>query len=96
MSKNINGYTLVFEPKIKRAYEKELGAGVNATDEEVLAYYDKFGGLVLKDGKEVKTGELWKAFCDKKTKKAEKTDLTDEEIEAKKAVAKAKKAEAKK
>lgn len=92
MNKVINGYVLVYEPKVLRAYDKELGAGPNATDEQVLAFYDKFGGLVLKDGVAVETGSLWRAYNEKKSKKSEEKVEVTEEVVAKKAAKAAKKA----
>lgn len=44
----IKDYTLVNEEKVKRAYSKELGAGPLATEDQVLAQYAKFGGLIKK------------------------------------------------
>lgn len=58
----IKGYTLVYEPKYKRALETELGAGPNATEEQILAFYDKFGGLILKDGQKVENGKFWAEY----------------------------------
>lgn len=97
MSKQIGKYTLHFMPKIKRAYDKELGAGPKATDEEVLAYYDKFGGRITDEkGEKVETFTFWNAFKAKKGKKEEvkeekplserdalKKELTDLKVEFK-------------
>jgi len=52
-----NGATLVFK-----------GVGDAATPEEVLANYDKTGGLILKDGQIVKTGSFYD-FENKKPRK---------------------------
>lgn len=66
----IKGYTLVNESKAKRAYDKELGAGKGATDEEVLTLYAKFGGLIKEKGVVVDNGKFWD-FAGKKAVKQE-------------------------
>lgn len=55
MSVEIKGYVLVNDSKVKRCYNKELGAGPLATDDEVLTLYAKFGGLIKKGAEIVKT-----------------------------------------
>jgi len=86
----IKGYTLVNEEKATRCYNKELGAGKDATDEEVLTLYAKFGGLIKKDGKVVDNGKFWD-FAGKKAVKKEEVKKEKKEVkEVKKEVKKTK------
>lgn len=71
----IGDYTLVNKDKLDRAINGTVGSagalaggvGVDAEESEILAEYDRLGGLILKDGKyKVKTG----SFYDLKNKKA--------------------------
>jgi 5-deoxy-D-glucuronate isomerase len=66
--KVVNGYHLVNAEKLDRAINGTVmslgalkgGAGQDAEPEEVLAEYDRLGGLILKDGKyKVKTGSFY-------------------------------------
>ncbi len=59
---NILGFELVSEEKYARA--KEVAGEDN--EKELLAQYDKLGGLITKDGEKVATG----SFYDFKAKKA--------------------------
>lgn len=64
----IKGYELINDEKYDRAIngaigregKAEGGVGEEATDELKLAAYDRLGGLILKNGRKVKTG----CFCD--------------------------------
>lgn len=65
--KELNGYTLANEEKIDRAINGSIGSegrlvggiGSKATDEELIAEYDRLGGLIQKDGNKVKTGSFY-------------------------------------
>ena len=80
----IKGYNLAYEPKISRVYEKDQ-AGKDATEEQVLAFYDKFGGLILKDGIKVENGKFWADYTQKLASehKAEVEKVKKEELKAK-------------
>lgn len=55
-------FVLAFEPKIHRAIygnEKGGGVGIDASDEALLAEYDRLGGLITMNGKKVKTGTFY-------------------------------------
>ncbi len=64
----ILGYELINPEKVDRAINGSItregkatgGVGDDATDELILAAYDRLGGLILKDGDKVQTG----CFCD--------------------------------
>jgi hypothetical protein len=66
-SKEINGFTLVNAEKIERALHGTMGkggelnggVGDKAKPEDLLAEYDRLGGLILKDGRKVKTGSFY-------------------------------------
>jgi len=81
---NIKEYALVYEPKISRVYEKDQ-AGKDATEEQVLAFYDKFGGLILKDGLKVENGKFWAEYTQKlaSAHKSEVEKVKKEELKAK-------------
>lgn len=90
MSKVIKGYTLVNDVKVRRAYDRELGAGAGATDEQVLQQYAKFGGLIKKGDEIVDNGLFWD-FVNKRpveTKKEVKEEV--KVVEPKKEVKKVK------
>ena len=63
----VSGYEIVNGDKYQRAVfgsvgkEGKLygGVGEKATDEEKIAAYDKIGGLILKNGRRVKTGSFF-------------------------------------
>lgn len=63
----INGYTLANPDKLHRAIfgsiaergEAKSGVGEDAKPAEVLAAYDKLGGLIRKGSAKVKTGCFW-------------------------------------
>ncbi len=92
-TKDINGYTLVNAEKVNRAIygavlsqgQMKGGVGESATDEELLAEYDRLGGLILKGKFQVKLG----SFYDFKTRKPRAKpeivfvfkDLTGETVE---------------
>jgi len=57
MSTEIKGYILVNDDKVHRCYDAELGAGPLATDEQVLTFYAKFGGLIKKGAEVVKSSK---------------------------------------
>lgn len=71
--KKMAGYVLVNQDKLHRAIHGTLdregkaigGVGEGALESEVLAAYDKLGGLVMKNGYKIMTG----AFYDFKEKK---------------------------
>jgi len=92
MTKIIKGYNLVYEPKISRVYEKDQ-AGKDATEEQILAFYDKFGGLILKDGLKVENGKFWAEYTQKlasahksEVEKVKKEELKAKDVEIAKAV----------
>lgn len=63
----INGLILQNEEKVDRAIngavgregKAEGGVGADASPEQIIAAYDKLGGLILKGGHKVKTGCFW-------------------------------------
>ena len=63
----VGEYQLVNDEKLDRAINGNLtqggkligGVGLDATDEQILAEYDKLGGLIKKDGLKVKQGCFW-------------------------------------
>lgn len=64
---HIGEYELINESKYERAVNGttakggilEGGVGEGASDEEKLAAYDRLGGLILYDGRQVKMGSFW-------------------------------------
>lgn len=90
MSVIIKGYTLVNEDKAKRAYDRELGVGPTATEEQVLQQYAKFGGLILK-GADVVANELFWDFANKKPVGGKEESVGFKVEEVKKEVKKVKK-----
>lgn len=73
----VGEYELVNDEKLDRAINGNLtqggkligGVGLEATDKQILAEYDKLGGLIKKNGLKVKQGCFWdveekKAFKD--------------------------------
>lgn len=81
-SKSINGFTLANPDKLDRVINGVIGQGGKAVGgigerfddngnlangAEILAQYDRLGGLILKGGNKVKTGSFWD--FEKKTKK---------------------------
>ena len=79
----VGEYDLVHEGKLRRAIEGTVvsggkvlpGVGPEASDAEIVAEYDRLGGLIRKDGLKVKTG----CFYDFEEKKAfEKPELSFE------------------
>jgi len=59
----INGFELVNDDKLTRA---KSALGDNASEEAIIAEYDKLGGLILRGNDKVKTG----SFYDFKAKQA--------------------------
>lgn len=67
MSKQVGSFVLVNEEKVLRAVHGSVtregkmsgGVGENASDEVLLAEYDRLGGLVLKENLKVKTGSFY-------------------------------------
>lgn len=63
----INGFTLVNEEKLGRAINGSIGKGAvlyggvgdKAEPEEILAEYDRLGGLILQGLRKVKTGSFY-------------------------------------
>lgn len=99
-TKNIDGFSLINAEKLDRVISGVVGregksfggigekfddAGNLTNGAEILAAYDKLGGLVLKDGNKLKTG----CFYDFEKKQAKKTpeivyifrDLEGDEVE---------------
>lgn len=75
----ILGYKLANESKLERAIyghmasqgSLEGGVGADASDEQIIAEYDRLGGLILnKDGYKVKTGSFYN--FDRKVRAAHK------------------------
>lgn len=72
--KKLSGYVCVNEEKLKRVIYGSMvsggklsgGVGEDAPEKDVLAEYDKLGGLITKKGIKVKTG----SFYDFENKKA--------------------------
>lgn len=77
MSKQVGDYVLVNEEKVERALHGTVtrggqlsgGVGDNASDEVLLAEYDRLGGLITKNGLKVKTGSFYN--FDKRTPRVE-------------------------
>lgn len=57
----VSQYMLEFKPKVDRAM---ANLGENHTEDQLLAEYDRLGGLITYEGMKVKTGSFW----DKNTK----------------------------
>ncbi len=63
----VGEYELVNEAKLTRVIDGNMsrggkttgGVGVEASDAQILAGYDKLAGLILKDGLKVKPGCFW-------------------------------------
>lgn len=63
----VGDYDLANEEKYRRVIDGTQGGdgglvgglGVDASEEDILAYYDKFGGLITKNGDTVKNGSFW-------------------------------------
>lgn len=63
----INGFTLANDDKLNRAIYGSVGregkmkggVGEKAAEEEILAEYDRLGGLILKGENKVKTGSFY-------------------------------------
>lgn len=81
-SKVYNGYTLANADKLNRAIFGSTGergalsggVGEDASPEEVLAAYDRLGGLILKGSAKVKTGSFWD-FEEKEARKEPEVTL---------------------
>lgn len=64
---SINGFDLVNPDKLERVIYGNMGRGgvlegglgEDADRDEVLAHYDKVGGLIKKDGTKIKNGSFW-------------------------------------
>ena len=64
---SLKDYVLVNVDKFERVVYGSMaaqgrlanGIGENASDEDKLAAYDRLGGLILKDGRKLKTGCFW-------------------------------------
>ena len=75
----LKGYTVKNDGKYQRAIngsvnahgEMSGGVGEKATEGEKLAAYDKLGGLILSNGRKIKTGSFWDF---KKNKRVEKPE----------------------
>lgn len=67
MSREIKGYTLVNEDKLNRVIYGSLsregksigGVGEEASEDSILAHYDKLGGLIKKGEYNLKVGGFW-------------------------------------
>jgi len=67
----IAGYKIVNKEKLARA---KKAAGADASEELILAYYDKLAGAILdEDGDKLKTGKFWN-FGERKPKGVKKED----------------------
>ena len=54
LNNNSGKYSRIFQPNF---------GGENPTDEEILAYYDSFAGLILdENGSKVESGKFWKKY----------------------------------
>lgn len=52
--------------KYSRVFDEIRGAGRNATPEQILVHYDRFGGLILdKNRNKIENGKFWKAYEEK-------------------------------
>jgi CDP-glycerol glycerophosphotransferase (TagB/SpsB family) len=67
MSRQVGEFVLVNDEKVERALHGTImrngqlsgGVGDSATDEQLLAEYDRLGGLILKGGVKVKLGSFF-------------------------------------
>jgi hypothetical protein len=109
----INGFSLENDEKIDRAIHGTVtekgqltgGVGEGASEEAILAEYDRLGGLITKEGEKVKNGSFYDYQGKKAREKADVmfvaeidgdlVDVTEEEAKAIK-VAKKKSSEIKK
>ncbi len=74
MNTEINGYTLVNEEKLVRVIGGSMGRegrlrggiGENADPSDVLANYDRLGGLIRKGAHNIKMGAFWDFTKNKK------------------------------
>ena len=71
----VKGFELLSLDKIQRALDK-LGEG--ASEEAILAEYDKLGGAIRKDGRKLQTGAFFD-FEEKKPKENVDYEKVDEE-----------------
>lgn len=100
MSQTVGDFVLENEDKVERALhgsvtrlgKQEGGVGDNASDEALLAEYDRLGGLITKDGLKVKTGSFYDFSAKKPREEAQiifvtnlegdLVDVTEEEATA--------------
>jgi hypothetical protein len=67
LNNNSGKYDRVFDPKI--------GFGKNPTNEQLLAYYDKFSGLILDENrKKIENGKFWEEYEAKLTNDQKKVE----------------------
>ena len=63
----VDGFVMSNDVKLRRVIEGEVtregklegGLGADAAPALILAHYDKLGGLILKDGRKVRSGSFW-------------------------------------
>ena len=66
LNNNSGKYDRVFDPKFNTEFVK----GEQLTNEQILAYYDRFAGLILDENRQkVENGQFWKAYEEKLAKK---------------------------
>jgi hypothetical protein len=72
---NQEKYRRVIEGIVTREGKLAGGLGEGADPRDIIAHYDKLGGLILKDGKKIRTGSFWDA---EKKKPREEPDVVFE------------------
>ncbi|MBI2515010.1 hypothetical protein HYV91_02375 [Candidatus Wolfebacteria bacterium] len=79
LNNNSGKYDRVFDQKFNPEFKK----GEQLTNEQILAYYDKFGGLILdKNGQEIGNLGFWKAYEEKLTKEKQQKENWQKKKEA--------------
>lgn len=69
LNNNSGKYDRVFEPKY---------AGKHATNEQILAFYDSFAGLILDENRlKIENGQFWKAYEEKLAKQRQQEKSWD-------------------
>lgn len=74
LNNNSGKYDRVFDPK----FNPEFVKGERLTDEQILAYYDKFAGLILDENRQkIENGKFWKAYEEKLAKQRQQEKSWD-------------------
>ncbi len=74
LNNNSDKYDRVFDPK----FNPEFVKGEQLTNEQILAYYDKFAGLILDENRQkIENGQFWKAYEEKLAKQRQQEKSWD-------------------